>query len=98
MTTTGKGFRSYMEVLETILKACPNTKTTLYTRAGISWGAFIGQRYLQLLLKRGLISHDANHEQMYPVRQWGSFYTLTAKGERYLKLIAEAKELLGIGG
>jgi len=88
--------RSYMEVLETILQTCPTTKTTLYIRSGLDYSTFRGPRYFQLLLKRGLIRQETNHADLYTTYRNVEAYLITSKGERYLQLIAEAKEILGL--
>jgi predicted transcriptional regulator len=96
LTQRGKHRRSYTEILESILQACPGVRTTLYTRAGIPWAKFHGTDYLPLIIKQGLVREAENHEHLHSVYHGVKVYTLTPKGERYLKLMKEAKDLLGI--
>jgi predicted transcriptional regulator len=97
LTIRRKHRRSYTEILESILQACPGVRTTLYTRAGIPWAKFHGTDYLPLLISQSLIRVAENHNHSYAVYRNTTVYILTSKGEQYLKLMKEAKELLGIG-
>ncbi|MCJ7621745.1 MAG: winged helix-turn-helix domain-containing protein [Anaerolineae bacterium] len=97
MTPPGKRQRSYLEVLADILMACPDTRTALYFRSGATWARFHSPKYLPMLLSQGLIRRETENAQIYTVQRGVDAYILTPKGERYLKLIAEAKKLLGIG-
>jgi len=96
MTTRRKHRRSYLETLESILKACPGVRTTLYVRAGIPWAVFHGSDYLPLLLRQGLVVVDKDPKHSHSVYKNIDTYTLTSKGERYLHLIAEARKILGV--
>lgn len=86
----------YLEVVEKILKACPGVKTTIYSRSGLTFYTFNSPRYLPLVLKEGLARIAEDHEREYSVYLGANIYLLTPKGERYLKLMKEAKELLGL--
>ena len=94
MATRRQHRRSYLEILESILRACPGVRTTLYVRAGIPWARFHGAEYLPLLLRQGLVVVDKDPKHSRSAYKNIDTYTLTSKGERYLHLLAEARKLL----
>ena len=97
MPMPGKRVRTYFEVIANILSACPDTKTTLYLRSGLTYPAFIGPRYLPLVLRQGLVRVEKKGPGTYTVQRGTDAYLLTPKGARYLELLKQIKELLGIG-
>jgi len=97
MIMKGKRVRTYFEVIASILGACPDTKTTLYLRSGLTFTAFMGPRYLPLILRQGLARVEKKGPGTHTVQRGADAYLLTRKGGQYLELLKQIKELLGIG-